>query len=65
MLTSLARKRLSIINVKSGTGDIPGMRHGKQDEATETRSDERIRLTLSRRHGTREAATAGLIPSCP
>ena len=33
MLTSSAEKRLSIINVKSGTGDIPGMRHGKHDRA--------------------------------
>jgi hypothetical protein len=29
---SSAGKRLSIINVKSGTGDIPGMRHGKREE---------------------------------
>jgi hypothetical protein len=28
MLTSVAGKRASIIDLKSGTGDIPGMRPG-------------------------------------
>jgi hypothetical protein len=28
MLTSVAGKRVSIIDLKSGTGDIPGMRPG-------------------------------------
>ena len=31
MLMNSAGKRLSIINVKSGTGDIPGMRQGKRE----------------------------------
>ena len=33
MLMSSAGKWFPIINVKSGTGDIPGMRHGKRDGA--------------------------------
>jgi hypothetical protein len=30
MLTSVAGKRASIIDLKSGTGDIPGMRRGRR-----------------------------------
>ena len=34
MLMSSAGKQFSIINVKSGTGDIPGMRQGKREGPT-------------------------------
>ena len=38
MLTNVAGKRASIIDLKSGTGDIPGMRRGKQEEASKRRA---------------------------
>jgi hypothetical protein len=38
MLIGLAWRRHLILDVKSGIGGIPGMRHAKQDEARRTGS---------------------------
>ena len=61
MLTGLAWRRHLILDVKS--------RHRRYSRAcgavSKTRPGEQVRLTLPPRHGTREAAAAGLIPFCP
>ena len=57
MLIDPARRRHLILDAKSGTGGIPGMRRGKQDEARRPGSADAT--------ATRNAAVAGLIPSCP
>jgi hypothetical protein len=57
MLIDPAWRRHLILDAKSGTGGIPGMRRGKQDEARRPGSADAT--------ATRNAAVAGLIPSCP